>query len=43
MKGKESKKESKKEKATTPKAKVLTEYQREKKRKNETTLDIKSK
>lgn len=41
MKGKESKKEKKKEKATGGKAKVLTEYQRAKQTKQESNLDVK--
>lgn len=43
MKGKESKKENKKEKAVTQKPKELTEYQREKSRKQDTALTIKPK
>jgi hypothetical protein len=41
MKGKESKKEKKKEKATTDKPKVQTAYQRDKSSKQDKGLDIK--
>jgi hypothetical protein len=43
MKGKESKKEQKKDKADSGKVKVQSEYQREKSRKGEMGLDLKSK
>ncbi len=41
MKGKERKKEKKKEKVADGKLKVLTEYQKEKQSKQDTTLNIK--
>lgn len=41
MKGKESKKEKKKEKATGGKTKVLSDYQREKQSKQDTKLNVK--
>jgi hypothetical protein len=43
MKGKESKKEQKKDKANSSKVKVQSEYQREKSRKGDMGLDLKSK
>jgi hypothetical protein len=43
MKGKENKKEKKKEKSSGEKTKVLTDYQREKDSKQDTILNLKSK